>query len=260
MSETGEHPSDELLSAAVDDRLAPDEAVALGAHLGACAECTARAHNFRAVVGLLRALPSEDPPRDFRFRHGQHLAPVGDPPNVVRLRRWYTLSRAGAASLAAAFVFLSIGALYVDSRPRVPAETAAPVAPRSAAAPASDAQGGAPTPVGVPTVAPAPARGAAAPAARSQAGPTPAASAGDSADQFAAATSVRALRPTDIPTVAAAPRPTQVIVAAKPAFAAAPDAAPPLRVAALVVGVLAAGALVGLLVLRRRLSAALTQP
>src|SRR5437016_1677094 len=83
---------------------------------------------MRELVALLRALPSVDPPRDFRL--GPRL--VADPPNVIRLRRWYAWSRAGAGALAAAFVFLSVGTLYVDSRP-----TATPATLVSKAQPAA---------------------------------------------------------------------------------------------------------------------------
>ena len=60
---------------------------------------------------MLRQLPEVDPPRDFSL--GPRL--VADPPNVIRLQRWYTATRAAAASLAAVFVLLVAGTLYVDT-------------------------------------------------------------------------------------------------------------------------------------------------
>jgi Putative zinc-finger len=174
----GDHIADQILSAAIDDQLTPDEARAANAHLETCVVCQARLDELRSVVGLLRALPAIEAPRDFSI--GPRL--VADPPNVVRLRRWYGVARAGAASLAAVFVFLSAGALYIDSQPidssvgvsaaqapaksspavavpAVPAVESAP-APRSAAVAAPPA----PTPAAAaPAPAPVPPRSLAAP-------------------------------------------------------------------------------------------------
>jgi Putative zinc-finger len=199
----GEHIADQILSASIDDQLTLEEAREANAHLQTCAACRARLDELRSVVSLLAALPALEPPRDFSI--GLRL--VVDPPNVVRLRRWYGVARAGAASLAAAFVFLSAGALYIDSQapatsttglasrvqvasgpaaaavpaaspavralapaaPVPPGANAAPPvpAPASAAAPADSA----PVRATAPNSAPAPAAGAAAPAAGAPAAP-----------------------------------------------------------------------------------------
>ena len=187
MIQPGDHIADLILSAAIDDQLTPDEARQANAHLETCSVCRARLDELRSVVGLLRALPELEVPRDFSL--GPRL--VADPPNVVRLRRWYGFARAGAASLAAAFVFLSAGALYVDSQPGTStvglsaqsqfASAPAPAAPQSGAAVKS-----APTSLAAGAQPPgragrAPRRGAAAPAAappvarqpRTAAGPPP---------------------------------------------------------------------------------------
>jgi len=108
----GNHVADQTLSAFIDDQLTPDEATHAKLHLETCLVCSVRLDELRALVRLLQILPSVEPQRDFSI--GPRL--VRDPPNVVRLRRWYGVVRAGAATLAAAFVFLSVSALYVDSR------------------------------------------------------------------------------------------------------------------------------------------------
>src|SRR5580765_1517746 len=99
--------------------LEPAEQADAQAHLRSCAECAQRVEELRSVALLLRRLPVVEPPRTFE------LGPraVADPPNLVRLRRWYTASRVAATTLAAGFVFMAASALYVDSRP-------APVATR----------------------------------------------------------------------------------------------------------------------------------
>ncbi len=301
-------------------QLPPDEVSRAQAHLGTCSDCQARLADMQELVGLLRALPSIDPPRDFRL--GPRL--VADPPNVIRLRRWYAWTRAGAGALAAAFVFLSVGTLYVDSRsvpssatlaskaqPGAPEVASAPqnssgTAPQTASAPAarnaagaaaSDAaQPGAAAPAAQPPASaaapgpPAPASDAAAPAAppapasaarpaavpaaspaaqapgaaagapapappgaavRSQAAPAPTST---EPDQIAAATTVRPL-PTQAPTPTLMPQPTTPFASAAPAQAQA-DPAAPLRVAASVVGVLAAFGILLALFVRHRLQAA----
>jgi anti-sigma factor RsiW len=50
----GEHLDDELLSASIDDRLTPEEASVVRAHLETCAACVERLGDLQAVVGLLR--------------------------------------------------------------------------------------------------------------------------------------------------------------------------------------------------------------
>jgi hypothetical protein len=177
-----EHLADQLLSAFIDDQLAPDEAEQAKAHLETCAVCRARLDELRALVVLLRDLPSLEPPRDFSI--GLRL--VVDPPNVVRLRRWYGGVRVGAATLAAAFVFLLAGALYVDrqpvssnvelsSRPQLAAAPAASPALRAAAAPPAPAPvpGGPGAPADAAAGAPAPANAAAPAGASAPSGAAP---------------------------------------------------------------------------------------
>jgi len=272
-----DHLADEDFSALVDDQLSPDELSHVQAHLGTCSICQARLAEMQELVGLLRSLPSVEPPRDFRI--GPRL--VADPPNVVRLRRWYAWTRAGAGALAAAFVFLSVGTLYVDSRPAAgpatlasKAQPAAQIAPApetvgrdasSAAAPAAPAAPAAARPAAVPAASPAaqaPGAQAAAPAAappaaagaavRSQAAPGPTST--EPGDQVAAATTVRAL-PTQAPTsTSPAQSPTPFANAA--ATAQQTDPAAPLRIAAALVGVLAAFGILIALLIRHRLQTA----
>jgi hypothetical protein len=235
-----EHLDDDLLSALVDEQLTPQQHSQVNAHLSTCAECQDRLEEFRSVKALLRVLPDVPPPRDFV------LGPraVADPPNVIRLRRWYTVARASAASLAAVFVLLSGGALYLDSRP-----AAAPAAqlaePRIASAPAPAAQsapaaGSAAAPTAVARPA-APAAGAAA-ARPAIASPQP-------DDQVAAATSVSPL-PTSVPT----PQPTAVVPRIlQPVASSAPDAGAPLRNGAMAAGILAVVAILAALAVRHRL-------
>ncbi len=212
---------------------------------------------------MLQALPSVEPPRDFRL--GPRL--VADPPNVIRLRRWYAWSRVAAGALAAVFVFLSVGTLYVDSRPVSSTATLASKAQSSAPAPAAQNAPGAESrdtssaPVAVapspaaraaaPALAPQPPAAGGAPAVRSQAAPAPTST---EPDQVAAATTVRPL-PTQVPT------PTQIAQPATPFASAAPAPLPtdpgvPLRIAAGLVGVLAAFGILLALFVRHRLHAA----
>jgi anti-sigma factor RsiW len=223
-----DHIEDEVLSAFVDDQLSPSSRSQAEAHLAVCAACRERLEGFSTVAGLLRRLPEVEPPRDFAL--GPRL--LGDPPNVVRLRRWYTATRAAAAALAAVFVFLSAGALYVDSRPAASTDV-----PRAQVAMVPAAAGLSAT---TPTVA---ARSAAAPAA---ARPAPLKPQAD--DQVAATTSVNPL-PTPVPT----PEPTPAPVSA-PVSAQASDAAVLLRGGALIVGLLAIAALLAAVRVRRRLT------
>ena len=286
MIQPGEHIADQILSASIDDQLTLEEAREANAHLQTCAACRARLDELRSVVSLLGALPALEPPRDFSI--GLRL--VVDPPNVVRLRRWYGVARAGAASLAAAFVFLSAGALYIGSQasatsttglasrvqvvsgpaaaavpaaspavralapaaPVPPGANAAPPAPASAAAPADSA----------PARATAPALGAAAPAAGAaavRAKPVPTPNGEEVADQVTAATSVRPL-PTPVPTLAPIPTLAPPQVAQPFATTTTVDSAAPLRTAAAIVGVLAACVLLATLVVRHRLRAAAISP
>jgi hypothetical protein len=282
-----DHLADDVFSALVDGQLAPDEASRAHAHLGTCSDCQARLAEMQELVGLLRVLPSIDPPRDFRL--GPRL--MADPPNVIRLRRWYAWSRVAAGALAAGFVFLSVGTLYVDSRPVSSTATlasksqpeapevataaqnpSAPAARNAAGGTASDAAAAAPPaaggpaaqppaaaapasaarPAAVPAASPAaqaPGAAAAAPAVRSQAAPAPTST--EPGDQIAAATTVRPL-PTQVPTPTLVPQPSAGFATSSLPQSQA-DPAAPLRVAAAVVGVLAAFGILFALLIRHRL-------
>jgi anti-sigma factor RsiW len=241
------HVDDAALSALVDRQLTPDETARVQAHLEACSACQERLDGFRSVANLLQALPEIDPPRDFLL--GPRL--LVDPPNVVRLRRWYTVARTAAASLAAVFVLLSGGALYLGMRP-VATATSAPFAskPQNASGAAPELQSAPPTAAvrssgAVAAVAPAasPATGAGALARPAPVNP-------QADDQVAAATSIRPLPPTPVPT----PRPTAVTAPLlAPVASASPDSAVPLRNGAVVAGILAVLALLAALVARHRL-------
>jgi hypothetical protein len=258
VTSVADHLSDELLSTLLDAQLGPaDEAAAL-AHLATCSTCTQRLADFRAVSAMLRRLPEIEAPRDFSI--GPRGA-VAEPSNVIRLQRWYTWSRAAAGSLAAVFVFLVAGTLYVDAtRPMSVPQAALAPAPRAevrtaenqATAPTANTAGAPP-----PAAAPKPAAQApAAPAAfQSRAQPTPAPSealtAADASDQVKAATSVSALAtPTSVPLA----RQTRDVTTAPT------DAAAPWRTAASIAGILAALALLIAFAVRHRLRAARTHP
>jgi hypothetical protein len=279
VTQSGEHLTDEQVSAFIDAQLAPEEAALVGDHLAACLLCQEHADDLRSLVAALGGLPELALPRDFALPASVRPRVITEPPNVVRLRRWYTTVRVGAASLAAAFVFLSLGTLYIDSRPAAPAatlasrgtasssggaaESAAPQPPAANAPPASNARAAAPP--SAPAAAPQSAPGAAsqsAPAAAPQSAPA-AASAGsrsqapaaaDAADQQAAATTVRPLAPTAVPTaVPTVPGPAAV---ASDRFTRDPlDPAAPLRSAAVLVGILATLSILAALFIRHRLRA-----
>lgn len=240
MSQPTDHLDDELLSALVDAELSPDETAFAQSHLAACAECSERLAGFRSVAVLVQRLPELEPPREFAL--GPRL--LVDPPNVIRLRRWYTATRATAASLAAVFVLLAAGALYIDARPGVvpAAQVAKPQvlssAPASAAPPAAAPR------AAVPQASPA-----LAPAAGAAAAPRPAAPSQPD-DQVAATTSVRSL-PTLAPTPTAVVPLARVVDAAQPSEAG--DPAGPVRLAAIAIGVLAAVSVLATLAVRRRL-------
>jgi Putative zinc-finger len=236
----GQHLADESLSALVDEQLNAEEARSARAHLETCSACQQHLDELRSVVALLRAMPDVEPPRQFL------LGPraVADPPNVVRLRRWYGGTRAAAASLAAVFVFLSVGALYIDLQPAA-SPTSLAAKPQLPTAPA-DANQSAPTPA-VKAAAPAPA------AAVRQA---PAGAQGAESDQVAAATSVRPL-PTPVPTPSPTPLPLPL---PRPVTSTELDAAAPLRTAAAIVGVLAALTLLVTVLVRHRLQAVSVHP
>jgi anti-sigma factor RsiW len=229
------HIDDNVLSAFVDQQLTPDESTNVIVHLQTCPACQAHLDGFRSVASLLRQLPELDPPRDFSV--GPRL--LVDPPNVLRLRRWYTATRVAAGALAAVFVFLLAGTLYVDSQPgpSASARPAALSAPARAAATIA------------PTLAARAAVAAQAPAAGAAAAPRQAPINPQADDQVAAATSVSPL-PTPVPT----PAPTAVLVpVTAPAIAEPPGSAAPFGLAALVVGILAVLALLTAVIVRRRL-------
>jgi hypothetical protein len=212
-------------------------------------------------------LPILEPPRSFA------LGPraLADPPNVIRLRRWYTATRVAAGSLAAVFVLLSVGTLYVDSRPSAGGAAAVTslksqpeiVSSPAAAQPPGGAFGApaaqtAPQPAGA-TANDAQTARQSAPAAGGPAPPAPAprpAAAGEASDQVAAATTVRPL-PTPVPTPLPAPAPTLAPPPAERSRAEPRlDAGAPLRTAAVVVGVLTVVTLLATAVVRHRLRAA----
>jgi len=291
----GDHIADQSLSAFIDDQLAPDAALQAQTHLETCSVCRVRLDELQSLVDLLHRLPSLEPPRDFSI--GPRL--VADPPNVVRLRRWYGVVRAGAATLAAAFVFLSAGALYVNSQPaassglssrsQVASAPAAPLAASPAVRSAAPAAAAPPAPVpsgpgaladAAPAGVSAPARaasastpsgiapgGAGAPAP-SGAAPGGAAAAAarsqpapgdDLTDQVTAATSARPL-PTLAPTAVPVPTQAPPRIAQQPFAVATVDPAAPLRTAAAIVGLLAVFGLLATLVVRHRLRAASISP
>ena len=235
MTYSGDHLLDETLSALLDNQLDVDAAQRARTHTDRCSACQQRLDELHMVVGLLRALPEVDPPREFRLGPRRLI----DPPNVVRLRRWYGIARAGAASLAAIFVFMSVGALYIDSRP-APGPTTLDSPQRVAVSAPTAAVQSAPT-VLLRQAAPA--------AAARPAGPTPQ---GADSDQVAAATSVRPL-PTPVPTPVPPPVPPP---APPPVTSLEVDPAAPVRIGAAIVGVLAALTLVATLIVRHRLESA----
>jgi hypothetical protein len=257
-----EHLADDVLSVLVDERLSPAESQAAREHLATCASCSERLAELRTLSGLLRALPEVDLPRDFSIGP----RPVAEPANVIRLQRWYTWARAGAASLAAVFVFLVAGTVFLDSgavpsRPttafqassgegavaaNAPRAAAPALAPATAATPAPTTAPNAPpaAPAQAPAPAPAAALRDAAPAAagaQAQAKPAPQSAASQPAAAEAPASTVAATTPqtTDqtaaatsvqpLPTVAPMPPPTAAAVAPAPAALAPPS--PPVDLA-----------------------------
>jgi hypothetical protein len=198
-----------------------------------------------------------DPPLEGAPVAPSRLRLLADPPNVIRLRRWYAVARAGAASLAAAFVFLSVGALYEDSRPASSTVASGVARSQDASSQPGAVPAASPPAVAVRAAAPAAQSAPAAPnagAARPQ-NAAPATNNDTAAGQTAAATSVRAL-PTPLPTLPPL-RPSSS--SSPPPQTTAPtftNSAAPLRVAAALVGALAALGLLLTLVVRHRLKAA----
>jgi len=285
-----DHLADDLLSALVDEELSPAELQAARSHLSTCVECSERLAPLRAIKDLLRRLPEVAPPGDFSL--GPRV--VADPPNVIRLQRWYTATRAVAASLAAVFVFLVAGTVYMDTavapaRQRTaievtssqgltqnqvaaptslaagaPARDAAqaptkaqpPVAPQAPAAAPAPAPAGAQAPPAAATPAPAAPGLAARPQSAAAEAQSRAAAppTPDSTDLTAAATRVQPL-PTRPPVAAPTAAPFSAPAAAS-ASLPLEDPAAPFRAAALTVGVLAVVVLLGALIVRHRLARA----
>jgi hypothetical protein len=237
------HIDDDELSALIDQQLGPDESDRAQSHLAACVECQARLDGLRSVAVLLRRLPEVEPPRDFSL--GPRL--VEDPPNVVRLRRWYTATRVAAGALAAMFVVLAAGTLYVDSRPGSSAALES-ARPQAVLAPAANSQGAAPT-VAARAAAPAAPAQAAAPAAGLSSARRPAANP-QADDQVAAATSVSPL-PTPPPTPP--PTPIRLPISAPSVTSSSRDSVLTLGTAAVLAAVLAIIAVVIAIVVRQRL-------
>lgn len=256
---SGEHLSEDVLSALVDDRLPASEAAARE-HLARCASCAQHLSSLRSVVDMLHRLPVVEPSRDFSL--GPRL--VTAPANLVRWRRAYTWTRAVAASLAAVFALLVAGTVYQDAR----TPEAVPLASR-AAQPAADSAVTSANAPGVQRTLPP---DGAAPAGRSAAGAAaqpraalPANAPGpqnqqprptDSTDQFAAATRVQPLatvppRPTAAPAAAPAPPspPAREPVQTLPA-------ADSLRRAAVLLGLLTSLVVGAAILARRRLARA----
>jgi hypothetical protein len=246
VTQPASHLHDDALSAFVDQQLSPDESTQVVTHLQTCPECQDRLDGLRAVAALLRRLPEMEPPHDFSL--GPRL--LVDPPNVVRLRRWYTATRVAAGALVAAFVFMTAGALYVDSRS--PARESVAVArPQALSASAAPTENLAPPPAAR-AAAPAQAPAASGAAAGAAAAPRPAAINPQADDQVAAATSVRPL-PTPLPT----PVPTPLLVAnGARVVAESADPGALLRAGAVAVGALALAALLIAFVFRHRLQGA----
>ncbi|HEY2592309.1 MAG TPA: zf-HC2 domain-containing protein [Chloroflexota bacterium] len=248
------HIDDDALSAFADQELSPDDLARTSSHLETCSECQERLDGLQSVASLLRQLPDLEVPRDFAL--GRRL--LGDPPNVVRLQRWYAAARASAALLAAGFVFLLAGTLYLSAQPAAhvassaarPAVLSAPATSAPAAAARSET---APGQSQVPAApAPAPAPPAAGQASAASAHPAPVSPQSD--DQVAAETTVSPLPtplPPPVPTMAAAP-----VAAAVATAESGPGAV--LGLGALVVGILAIVALLIALVVRHRLQRAST--
>jgi anti-sigma factor RsiW len=151
MSGMTEHP-ELLLSAYLDEALAPSERAIVAAHLEGCAPCRAQLADLRATSGLIAALPPLVP--------GRSLVPRLD-----RAPVWLRPVRLLGAMGSGLFVFLFIASAVINSGGSLgggttTAEQLAAKGQFGAAvnALASDAakQVGAPTPVPAAAAAPAP--------------------------------------------------------------------------------------------------------
>ena len=96
----------ELISLELDDRLTPEEAAVLRAHLRGCADCRRAAEELRALHTLLPELEEEIPEGLHRAIMdriaAEKVVPLSRIKNTSRLRRW--------ASLAAVFAVILLGA------------------------------------------------------------------------------------------------------------------------------------------------------
>lgn len=88
---TGDHLSDEALSAWLDGRLDADEQTLADRHLGTCRDCARRYAGLRATRDALRHLEPPPLPRDFRLNdRGRPRQPAGVPASrpIVIAARW----------------------------------------------------------------------------------------------------------------------------------------------------------------------------
>ena len=264
MTQPTSHIDDDALSAFVDQNLGPDDLARTRDHLDTCADCQERLDGLRSVAALLRQLPEIEPPRDFAL--GPRV--VQDPPNVVRLRAWYTAARASAAALAAVCVLLLAGTLYLDAKPAAPgvrpASVAVPAAAPATPAPPAAAAPRAVTPQSAQAAPAAPQAPASTATGQSTTGqprsaasdgaPRPTALSPQSDDQVAAATSISPLpTPPPTPVATAVPAPVAAAVATAESGPGAP-----LGLGAVAAGILAMVALLIALATRRRLQRAST--
>lgn len=98
MKLTSNHISFERLADMTEDRLAPEDARDVRAHLAACPTCAGQLAEVERVISLMRADTSVDAPRDVFM-------------NAVRLFD----ARPARASLAAAFLHRVVASLSFDS-------------------------------------------------------------------------------------------------------------------------------------------------
>jgi hypothetical protein len=106
------HASAELLSAYLDRRVGPAEAMFLQRHLRECAGCSSELAGLSGVRGLLRSLPRVSPPRSFV---------IAEPAPIARFPRLVVWTRAVGAVAAAFFVILvSLDLLGLGAAATVP--------------------------------------------------------------------------------------------------------------------------------------------
>ncbi len=126
--QSGQHLTEELLSAYLDGQVTTGERARAEAHLVSCPACAGELRALRATVGLLRELPPAPLPRAFTL-----------PATVPRRRAslWDTLSRGwgyrtlqGATVLAAVLLMaLCSGDLLLQTLPAMAPVARAPAAP-----------------------------------------------------------------------------------------------------------------------------------